>query len=38
MFAEFDPQTGEVRAAVKRWSEDGEDGKVDHATLYLPDA
>jgi hypothetical protein len=36
MFAEFDPQTGEVRAAVKRWSEDGEDGKVDHATLLLP--
>ena len=39
MFAEFDPQTREVRAAVKRWTEDGEDGrKVDHATLLLPDA
>lgn len=39
MFAEFDPQTREVRAAVKRWCEDGDDGqKVDHATLLLPDA
>ena len=38
MFAEFDPQTREVRAAVKRWCEDGEDGKVDYAALYLPDA
>ncbi|MCX5137588.1 phage portal protein [Streptomyces sp. NBC_00340] len=38
MFAEFDPQTGDVRAAVKRWSEDSEDGKVDHATLLLPGA
>lgn len=39
MFAEFDPQTREVRAAVRRWCEDGEDGrKVEHATLLLPDA
>ena len=39
MYAEFDPQTREVRAAVKRWSETVHDGpKVDHATLYLPDA
>lgn len=38
MFAEFDPQTREVRAAVKRWEEDGEHGKVDHATLLLPNA
>ncbi|MGW5582868.1 phage portal protein [Streptomyces sp. NPDC003857] len=39
VFAEFDPQTREVRAAVKRWREDGDDGKkVDHATLYLPAA
>lgn len=39
MFAEFDPQTHEVVAAVKRWREDGEGGKkVDHATLYLPTA
>jgi len=38
MFAEFDPRTREVRAAVKRWSEETEDGKVEHATLLLPDA
>jgi hypothetical protein len=38
MFAEFDPRTRRVAAAVKRWQEDGEgDRKVDHATLYLPD-
>lgn len=39
MYADFDPQTREVRAAVKRWCEEEEDGrKVDHATLYLPNA
>ncbi|MDX2732875.1 phage portal protein [Streptomyces sp. PA03-2a] len=38
MFAEFDPRTRVVRAAVKRWSEEGEDGKVAHAALYLPDS
>ena len=39
MYAEFDPQTREVKAAVKRWSETVHDGpKVDHATLLLPDA
>ncbi|MFB6977697.1 phage portal protein [Streptomyces scopuliridis] len=38
MFAEFDPRTREVRAAVKRWSEEGEAGKAEHAALYLPDA
>lgn len=38
MYAEFDPQTREVRAAVKRWCEDGETGQVDYASLYLPDA
>ncbi|MEU9333136.1 phage portal protein [Streptomyces sp. NPDC048290] len=38
MFAEFDPRTGKVNAAVKRWREDGENGaKIDHAALYLPD-
>ena len=36
MYAEFDPRTREVRAAVKRWCEESEDGKADHATLYLP--
>lgn len=39
MHAEFDPRTRRMAAAVKRWCEDSEDGKkVDHATLYLPDA
>jgi hypothetical protein len=38
MFAEFDPRTREVRAAMKRWSDDGDDGKVEHAALYLPNA
>ncbi|MFE2164880.1 phage portal protein [Streptomyces sp. NPDC059447] len=38
MYAEFDPRTREVRAAVKRWTEDGETGKVEHATLLLPDS
>lgn len=38
MFAERDPQTREVRAAIKRWSEDAEDGKVEHVSLLLPDA
>jgi hypothetical protein len=39
MFAEFDPRTRVVRAAVRRWTEEGADGaKVDHATLLLPDA
>jgi hypothetical protein len=38
MFAEFDPRTRVVRAAVKRWTDDGESGTVDHATLMLPDS
>lgn len=38
MFAEFDPRTRVVRAAVKRWTDDGDDGPVDHATLLLPDS
>ncbi|MGW1102719.1 phage portal protein [Streptomyces sp. NPDC002540] len=38
MYAEFDPRTREVQAAVKRWSQESEEGKVAHATLYLPDA
>lgn len=38
MFAEFDPRTGKVAAAVKRWIEDGDNNtKIDHAALYLPD-
>jgi hypothetical protein len=38
MHAEFDPRTRKVCAAVKRWSEDGDDGETEHATLYLPDS
>ncbi|SFT31824.1 phage portal protein [Streptomyces sp. ok210] len=38
MYAEFDPQTRKVRAAVKRWSEEGPDGKVEHASLKLENA
>ncbi|MFE7398841.1 phage portal protein [Streptomyces sp. NPDC057557] len=38
MYAEFDPRTRVVRAAVKRWSEEGESGTVAHATLYLPES
>ncbi|MGY4930322.1 phage portal protein [Streptomyces sp. 900116325] len=38
MYAEFDPQTRKVRAAVKRWSEESPDGKVDHASLKLENA
>lgn len=38
MFAELDPRTREIRAAVKRWCEDTEAGTVDHATLLLPKA
>lgn len=38
MFAEFDPRTRQVIAAVKRWREDDGDGDVDHATLYRPNA
>lgn len=39
MFAEFDPRTREIRAAVRRWREEGENGAtVEHATLLLPAA
>ncbi|MET9729697.1 phage portal protein [Streptomyces sp. NPDC006458] len=38
MYADHDPRTRKVAAAVKRW-EDGEgQDKVEHATLYLPEA
>lgn len=37
VFAEHDPRTGEVTAAVKRWCEEHEgESPVDYATLYLP--
>ena len=38
MYAEHDPRTRAVKAAVKRWSEGEGKDEVDHATLYLPDA
>lgn len=38
VFAERDPRTREVQAAVKRWSTDDGSKKVEFATLYLPDA
>ncbi|WP_214322077.1 phage portal protein [Nonomuraea sediminis] len=38
VYAERDPRTRKVRAAVKRWSEESGEGQVDHAALYLPDA
>ncbi|SEN85672.1 phage portal protein [Nonomuraea pusilla] len=36
VYAEHDPRTRKVAAAVKRWTEEDENGKVEHATLYLP--
>ncbi|MFI6299556.1 phage portal protein [Nonomuraea sp. NPDC050790] len=39
VYAERDPRTRKVRAAVKRWTEEGDHGeKAEHATLYLPEA
>ncbi|MCX5601616.1 phage portal protein [Streptomyces phaeochromogenes] len=39
MYADFDPQTRTVRAAVKRYCEtDAEGQEIDYAALYLPDA
>lgn len=37
VFADRDPRTRRVSAAVKRWTDDMGSEKVDHATLYLPD-
>ncbi|MDX5569251.1 phage portal protein [Streptomyces sp. ID05-04B] len=36
MYAEHDPRTRKVAAAVKRWSEGEDTDKVEHATLYVP--
>ncbi|MFF9279521.1 phage portal protein [Streptomyces griseosporeus] len=36
MYAEHDPRTRKVAAAVKRWSEGEGKDKVEHVTLYLP--
>ena len=38
MFAEEDPRTRRLIAAVKRWCVGAGADKVDHATLYLPDS
>jgi len=38
VYAEHDPRTRRVSAAVKRWCEGEGASKVEHATLYLPDA
>lgn len=38
MYAERDPRTRAVRAAVKRWCDGEGQDEVEHATLYLPDA
>jgi hypothetical protein len=39
VYAERDPRTRKVLAALKRWSEDEPDGsQTFHAALYLPDA
>lgn len=39
VYAEHDPRTGKVRAAVKRWCEEEEGASpIEHATLYLPNA
>lgn len=38
MFAEHDPRTRHVAAAVKRWCEGEGQDEVEHATLYLPEA
>lgn len=38
VFAERDPRTRKVSAAVKRWEEGDDTEKVQRATLYLPDS
>ncbi|MFI6813759.1 phage portal protein [Nonomuraea sp. NPDC050328] len=38
VYAEHDPRTRQVVAAVKRWTEQDGDKQVEHATLYLPEA
>lgn len=38
VFAERDPRTRRVTAAVKRWQEGDGEAAVQRATLYLPDA
>ena len=38
MYAEHDPRTRQIAAAIKRWCEEDERGRVEHATLYLPNS
>jgi len=38
MYAEHDPRTRKIAAAVKRWSEGEGKDEVEHATLYLPNS
>lgn len=38
VYAERDPRTRKLAAALKRWVEEDGDQKIDHATLYLPNA
>ncbi|MEV0382410.1 phage portal protein [Nonomuraea sp. NPDC050643] len=38
VYAERDPRTRKIAAAVKRWCEEEEQSKTDFATLYLPNA
>lgn len=38
MYAEHDPRTRQVAAAVKRWCVGEGKEEVEHATLYLPDS
>lgn len=37
VYADRDPRTRQVTAAVKRWTDDMGSEKEEHATLYLPD-
>lgn len=37
VFAERDPRTRKVSAAIKRWADEDPDVPVQYATLYLPD-
>ncbi|MEO3978781.1 phage portal protein [Streptomyces sp. CAU 1734] len=38
MYAEHDPRTRQIVAAIKRWSEEDERTTIEHATLYLPNS
>lgn len=38
VYAERDPRTRKIAAAIKRWCEEEEQSKTDFATLYLPNS